>query len=265
MDKRQKGRLYRRDALLALARLGYATTRQLARLLHGSCTESTLKMTGRTLRWLRENGYVVTRRDGDSVTGELLVAVNGKGATWLSTEGEPLVNKRTHARHWLRHAHSHRTACNSVFAALSGRSPDARPSSELEVRAGLAPRCHFQYRFVGSEEVLTKVPDLVVKTESGLDWIEVENSWRSDKDMAKMLDSMRAMFSQPGGEIARVHFVIAAPGAKTIGERLRRALTHAPDSGYPRQRRELDARILAQHIIVSTLDHERLELTPIAL
>lgn len=95
MDKRQVGRRYRREAPCVSARLGDATTRQLAMQLHGSCTESTTKMTGRTLRWLREKGYVVTRRDGDSVTGELLVAVNGAGAKWLSTEGEQLPDYKT--------------------------------------------------------------------------------------------------------------------------------------------------------------------------
>lgn len=97
MDKRQQGRHYRRDALFALARLGYATTRQLARFLHGSCTESAVKMTGRTLRWLRDAGFVVAKRDGGSVTGELLVAVNAKGRhgcpNWVSRF---LVKRLTH-------------------------------------------------------------------------------------------------------------------------------------------------------------------------
>lgn len=263
MDKRQQGQLYRRHALLALARLGYATTRQLARLLHGSCTESTMKMTGRTLRWLRENGYVVIKRDGGSVTGELLTAVNAKGATWLSTAGEPLRNDKTHARHWLRHAHSHRTACNSVFVALTAQSPDMGPWSELEVRAEMAPVSSFGYRFDG--KVVRKVPDLVVDTGSGREWIEVENTWRSDKDLDKMVACMRAMFQSANGEIARVHFVVASPGAKNIGKRLRRKLTHGNDWSFPTPERELDARILAQHIVVSMLDHERLELRPVAI
>lgn len=259
MDKRQQGRGYRRDALLALARLGYATTRQLAKYLHGSCTESAVKMTGRTLRWLREAGLVVTKRDGGSVTGELLVAVNAKGATWLSELGEPLPGEKTHARHWLRHAHSHRTACNSVFVALTVQSPELAPWSELEVRAKMAPLHSITYRF--KDQDVGKVPDLVVDTPSGLEWVEVENSWRCERDLDKMVASMRAMFRQSAGTLMRVHFIVTTPSAKTIGQRLRRKLTHALDSGYSRQARELDARILAQHIIVSTLDHEHLELT----
>lgn len=259
MDKRQQGRRYRRDALLALARLGYATTRQLAKYLHGSCTESAVKMTGRTLRWLREAGLVVTKRDGGSVTGELLVAVNAKGATWLSELGEPLPGEKTHARHWLRHAHSHRTVCNSVFVALTVQSPELAPWSELEVRAKMAPLHSITYRF--DDQEMGKVPDLLVETPTGLEWVEVENSWRRERDLDKMVASMRAMFWQPTDGLTRVHFIVTTPSAKTIGQRLRRKLTRADDSGYPRQMRELDARILAEHIIVSTLDHERLELT----
>ena len=70
------------------------------------------------------------------------------------------------------------------------------------------------------------------------------------------------MFRNPGSIVACVHFVITAPGAKSIGTRLRKALTHGPDSGWPRQVRELDARILSAHIKVSVLDPETLTLTP---
>jgi hypothetical protein len=216
-------------------------------------------MTGRTLRWLREAGLVVAKRDGGSVTGELLVAVNAKGAAWLSEAGEPLPGEKTHARHWLRHAHSHRTACNSVFVALTVQSPELAPWSELEVRAKMAPLYSITYRF--RDEEVGKVPDLVVETPGGLEWVEVENSWRRERDLDKMVASMRTMFWKPTGNLTRVHFIVTTPSARTIGQRLRRKLTHANDSGYARQIRELDARILAEHIIVSTLDHERLELT----
>ncbi|WP_112184179.1 replication-relaxation family protein [Ralstonia sp. GX3-BWBA] len=258
MDKRQQGQHYRRAALFWLARLGYATTRQLAKLLHGSCTESAVKMTGRTLRRLREEGLVVAKRDGDSVLGELLLAVNAKGAAWLFEHGKALPREKTHARDWLRHAHSHRTACNSVFVALTAQSPELAPWSELEVRAQMAPLDSIKYHFDG--QVVGKVPDLLVATPSGLEWVEVENSWRRERDLDKMVASMQAMFYQPTANLARVHFVVTVPSAKTIGQRLRRKLTHGPGFSPARQIRELDARILAQHIIVSTLDHERLEL-----
>ncbi|MDO3510591.1 hypothetical protein Q3P06_01575 [Ralstonia pseudosolanacearum] len=261
MDKRQQGRHYRREALFALARLGYATTRQLARLLHGNCAESAVKMTGRTLRWLRDEGFVVAKRDGDSVTGELLVAVNARGAAWLSEQGEPLPRDKTHARDWLRHAHSHRTACNSVFVALTVQSPELALWSELEVRGKMAPLHSIKYLFDNQE--VGKVPDLLLETPGGLEWVEVENSWRRERDLDKMVASMRTMFRSSTANLARVHFVVTVLSAKTIGQRLRRKLTHH-DFAYSAPIRELDARILAQHVIVSTLDHERLELVPVS-
>lgn len=261
MSKRTRGHAYRVNTLRLLARLGYASTRQVARAVWWRCDESTRKMTGRTLRWLLERGYIVTRRDGDSINGEQLSAVTAAGAAWLAEMGEPLPYGKAHARDWLRHAHSHRTACNSVYAAMCGLFPDTSVWSELEVRSGLAPICELAYSIDG--EATVKVPDLVADYATGLEWVEVENTWRSDKDLAKLIESMRAMFRGNGKGISCVHFVITSPGAKTIGNRVRKALTHSPESGWPRQIKELDARILANHIKVSQLDHETLTLTSI--
>jgi hypothetical protein len=80
MNKREQGHVYRVHALMTLAHLGYATTRQLARIVHRQCSASTRKMMTRTIRWLLEERLVVTKRDGDSVAGEMLVALTAKGA-----------------------------------------------------------------------------------------------------------------------------------------------------------------------------------------
>lgn len=259
MNKREQGMHYRVQMLRALARLGYATTRQLAKIVWGRCDGSTRKMAGRTLRWLLDSGYIVTRRDADSVNGEQLAAVTIAGATWLARNGDPLPYGKAHARDWLRHAHSHRTACNSVYAAATGLYPNRCAWSELEIRAGLAPLGQLEYSFDGA--VLGKIPDVLLELPAGLAWVEVENSYRSDKDVAKVLASMRAMVIDK--RVTEVHFIITAPGAKSIGTRLRKALTHGPDSGWPRQVKELDARILAQYVKVSTLNSETLELSPV--
>lgn len=248
------------NTLRLLARLGYASTRQVARAVWWRCDESTRKMAGRTLRWLLENGLIVTKRDGDSINGEQLAAVTTAGAAWLAENGDPLPYGKAHARDWLRHAHSHRTACNSVYVAMCGLFPDTSAWSELEVRAGLAPVCQLEYSLDGVE--IIKVPDLVADYATGLEWVEVENTWRSEKDLVKMIACMRSMFNQEQG-IACVHFVVTAPGAKTIGDRIHRGMTHGPDSGWPRQVKELDARILRKHIKVSILDKEKLVLLKI--
>lgn len=266
MNKREQGTHYRVQMLRALARLGYASTRQLAKIVWWRCDESSRKMAGRTLRWLLNSRHIVTKRDGDSVNGEQLAAVTATGAAWLAEMGDPLPYGKAHARDWLRHAHSHRTACNSVYAATVGLFPDACAWSELEIRAGLAPLGQLAYVFEdpasGKIEELNKIPDILLELADGrFAWVEVENTWRSDKDLTKVVASMRAMAADE--RISQVHFVITAPGAKTIGARLRKALTHGPDSAWPRQRKELDARLLAQYIKVFSLNSDSLELSPV--
>lgn len=120
----------------------------------------------------------------------------------------------------------------------------------------------FRYTVDGVEH--GKIPDLIAGEHPNLVWIEVENSWRNERDLKKIVYAMRAMFSTNSG-IAAVHFVVTSPSAKTIGQRLKKLLTHAPDSGWPRQVRELDARILEQHLHVSVLHEETLELQALQL
>jgi hypothetical protein len=261
MNKREQGMQYRVLVLRALARLGYATTRQLAKMVWWRCDDSTRKMAGRTLRWLLKRSYIVTRRDGDSVNGEQLAAVTVAGAAWLAENGDPLPYGKAHARDWLRHAHSHRTACNSAYAATVGLFPDGCAWSELEIRAGLSPMGQLAYTSYEGE-VLNKIPDVVLDRPDGLVWVEVENGFRSNKDLTKVIASMRAMTNDK--RITQVHFIITAPGAKTIAERLRKALTHGPESGWSRQVKESDARILSQYLKVFLLNSNTLELSPVA-
>lgn len=262
MSTQKQGHEYRANTLRFLARVGYASTRQVARAVWWKCTASTRRMASRTLGWLAERGLIVTRRDENSVAGEQLSAVSAAGATWLAEHGEPLPYGKAHARDWLRHAHSHRTACNSVYAATGGLFPDTSAWSELEIRASLAPMAQLTFTQDGTD--IAKVPDVLIERHDGLVWVEVENTWRSDKDLVKMVAALRAMFHQPG-RIREAWFVITSPGAKTIGQRLRKALTHGPESGWPRQVRETDARILERHLHVFILDGETLELLPEAL
>ena len=77
--------------------------------------------------------------------------------------------------------------------------------------------------------------------------------------MQKLVWFLRSIFEHPAPLIDKVWFVVTASGAKTIGKRLHAALTHRPDSGYPRQIRELDARILNERLAIFQLDANRLE------
>lgn len=262
MNKRQMGATYRANTLLLLAATGYASTRHVARFVWGRCDESSRRMASRTLRWLLDRRFIVSRREGDGIAmanQELLFALTQAGADEVRKLGSSLVAEKVHARDYLRHAHAHRTACNGVYVAWTGHI-----WSELEIRAGDSPVSKFSYKLDG--QTLNKIPDLVAGDGIGFEWIEVENSWRSDKDLEKVVACMRDMF-WPGSNsrISRMHFVVTVKSAMTIGQRLKKRLTHGPDSGWPRQVREVDARILAQHLRVSVLDPETLELRALAL
>lgn len=261
MNKREIGQRHREETLVLLALVGYASTRQVARWVWDRCDNSTRKMAGRVLRRLLADGLIVAKRDNDDVNAEQLVALTKRGASEVAGL-MPLVSGKVHARDYLRHAHKHRTMCNSVLVALP-RSLEAG-YSELEVRSGKAPLCSFEYHHVDGGAIVSKIPDLIAEhTNGALEWFEVENTWRSDADLSKVVDFMRALFAQPG-EVARVHFVITDKRAKSIGERLRKRLTHGPESGWPRQIKERDARILAQHIAVSELNHDDLTLSKVS-
>lgn len=263
-SKQAIGRMYRAKTMMFLARAGYATTRQIARAVIGSCDTSGRKMAGRTLRSLRKLGYLVEKRDGDSVAGEQMVALNRAGAAALA-EFAALPDGRAHARDWLRHAHKHRTACNSVFAAML-RGLDEDPGwTELEIRAGACPKELSTYQFTDSDgNPHQKIPDLILRSETGLVWTEVENAWRGARDLQKLVSFLRQLFRNHNPPVEQVWFVVTAPVAKTIGNRLQAALTHGLDSGMPRQIRELDAHILKSRLAVFQLDRDLLQLSPSA-
>lgn len=257
MNKRTLGAQYRTDTLLLLAKIGYGSTRQIARGVWGRCDESTRRMASRTLRWLLDRHYVVSKREGDGVNlanHEALFALNQNGAAEARRWGGGMVADKVHARHYLRHAHDHRTACNSVFVAW----PTDDIWSELSVRAKEAP-VH-SYGYVSDDSAHCKIPDLIAVAGGRYEWVEVENSWRSEKELDKVVACMRAMFSDQRHYIGCMHFVVTVPAARTIGQRIREKLTHAPESGWPWQVKERDARILQHHLRVSELKGDTLEL-----
>jgi len=258
MNKKAQGDLYRNHVMQFLSIVGYASTRQIAKDVWGRCDISTRKMAGRTLRWLQEHRFIVSKRDGqgvNKVNNELLFALTAVGAEEARRHGSPLVADKVHGRDYLRHSHPHRTACNSAYVAW----PTAMDIwSELQIRAGECPLNSFTYIVDGTH--CTKIPDLIASTGDGcFEWIEVENSWRSDKDLSKVVDCMRAMFNGYS-KIKCIHFIVTVAGARTIGARLKKKLKHGPESGWAAPIRALDARIIAKHIKVSMLVPETLML-----
>lgn len=250
-------------AIELLARTGYASTRQLALYLHGSCTESSKRMTRNTMIWLAENKLIVSRREGSgiiNVNTEQLFALNAAGVQAARDLGIEPPGGKLHARDYLRHAHTHRTACNSVFANLAARGIEVW--SELEIQNEQAPLKTHEF-WSSDGEKLGKIPDLLARrpTSGGLVWIEVENAWRNDKDLQKLLDAMRSLFEQE--VVESFNFFVTNPGGRSIGQRLLKKLTHGPDSGWSAPVRALDERI-KRHIAVAVVDPETLQHEAIA-
>lgn len=264
LNTRAKGQEYVVMTLALLARTGYASTRQIAKAVWHRCDDSTRKMASRTIRRLIAEGAVVERRDADSVNGERLVALTVAGANRLA-QFHPLPAGKAHARDWLRHAHDHRTMCNSVYAAMVAVTLDLDIGwTELQIRSGVPPREVSEFHFRAEDGGLArKIPDVLFNLDTRPTWVEVENTWRSAKDLRKLVEFLRSIFSAPEPLVASVWFVITAPGAQTIGKRLWAAMSHAPDSGYAHAVRELDARILRNHVRVYRLDHDTLALDPV--
>lgn len=273
---RAKGLDYQNKTLHLLARLGYATTRQIARGVWGKVTASTKKMATRTLNALLEAGLLVERRE--DVNSDRMVALTKAGVERLRTVvGFGLVNGRPHARDWLRHAHDHRTAANSVFVAgadygfdIEMERDDWLGLTELEIRGDdqtLLREAWCDYRSSECKKE-RKLADAVLYRDGKPIWVEVENCDRGTSDMSKCVDWLRAMYTKRQPEAEQVWFVITAPGAARIGRRLKAALTPGDfvNDARPRQAKELDERILRERRVrVFSLNADTLELTELPL
>jgi hypothetical protein len=262
-SKQAIGQTYCIEVLQALTRLGYATTRQLAACIFGRCSLSDRKQISRVVGRLLKRKHVVEKRSAGNNSGERMIALTQAGVRELGKSVE-LIGGKSHARDWLRHAHAHRTACNSIWASLFHR---AGPSwTELEIRSGVAPTALSLYRFRMSDgTVQQKIPDLIVTSKGDpamakTVWIEVENAWRGPKDFRKLIDFLRAMFNSGTPLVHQVWLIVTGAGANGIGRRLRTALTHGPESGSSARIKVLDAMILAERVNVFRLNADTLEL-----
>lgn len=256
ISTQQQAQIYRTNTLRLLAKLGYASTRQIAKASWGSCSPSARTGAARVVRALIAQKLVVSKRDGDIVSGERLIALNEKGVKALESIST-MPNGATHARNFLRHTHSHRTACNSIFAIYVDGSTNIESTgwSELEIRnraetmpTEIMKLTSWQWR--DSNVVLQKIPDVLIATDKKPVWIEAENSWRSAKDFDKLVSFLRAMFATDTPAVSQVLCVVTAPGAKTIGARLAKALHNEPnDFKKTRTVREIDARIVRDKLV----------------
>lgn len=209
------------------------------------------------MSWLAKNKLVVSRREGAGiidVNTEMLFGLNAAGVQAARDLGIEPPGGKLHARDYLRHAHSHRTACNSVFSNLAARGIECW--SELEIQNEQAPLKRHEF-WSDDGERLGKIPDLLARRpdSGGLVWIEVENAWRSGKDLQKMVDAMRSLFEKE--IVESFNFFVTNPSGKRIKQRLMQKLTHGPESGWAAPTRLLDERI-KRHIAVAAVDPETL-------
>jgi hypothetical protein len=252
---------HREATLLFIARVGYATVRQVARAVWGKADKSARMCAGRSLRWLSERNLLTRKRDGDTASCEYLYALTRAGVTTLNGLDVSLPGGKAHGRDWLRYAHSHRNACNDVFASLyaSAELKEAKMKvySELEIRAGTAPVCNLEYKSADGSR-FSKIPDLLmVGPRDRVTWIEVENAYRNDRDLQKVLSMMRAEALTEKPRVNQFVFYITAKGAVRIGERLKNALKPEPGAALG-SIAAADTRILREMLFVFAIDRDTL-------
>nr|WP_314899895.1 hypothetical protein [uncultured Deefgea sp.] len=77
LSKKQQGEQNRIKVMLYLAHVGYASLRQIAKAIWRRTDASALVMASRTVKWLTEQKFVVTKQE--CVTSQLLIALSKKG------------------------------------------------------------------------------------------------------------------------------------------------------------------------------------------
>jgi len=252
---------HREATLQFIARVGYATVRQVARGVWGKADKSARMGAGRSLRWLLERNLVTRKRDGDTASCEYLYALTRAGVTALNGLDVSLPGGKAHGRDWLRYAHAHRNACNDVFASMYAskvlKETEMKVYSELEIRAGTAPVCNLEYKSADGSR-FSKIPDLlIVGPRDRVTWIEVENAYRNDRDLQKVLSMMRAEALTEKPRVNQFVFYITAKGAVRIGERLKNALKPDPGAAHG-SIAAADTRILREMLFVFAIDRDTL-------
>jgi len=250
-----------REAILQfIARVGYTTTRQVAMAVWHKADKSARMCAGRSLRWLIGRNLLMRKRDGETASCEYLHALTRAGVLALNGLDISLPGGKAHGRDWLRYAHSHRNACNDVFALLyaseQAKAAQVAVYSELEIRASLAPLSKLDYKHTDGSR-FSKIPDLLLVGPGGVGWVEVENAYRNDRDLNKMLAMMRAEALSEIPRVSRFIFYVTAKGANRIGERLRRALSRDP-AARPGTIAAADTKILREMLFVFAIDRDTL-------
>ena len=195
--------------LRALHRFGWLRTRDLAALLWQRWarnptgepslkppvpTASGLRMAQRTLRRLRDSRQVLTSKAPD---GSPIYALAEAGARLLRQIGITAATGKDMMRTFSTSHYRHRCIANEI--AVGAIMAGYRVSTEREIAQGL---------WLGGEEgIAGKRPDVLVRGDGRMWWIEVERSRKNGKDYACLLNWLgvvgRDAFCQPGPELLK--------------------------------------------------------------
>ena len=181
-DTRQIAASNETAILIFLYRFGWLKTRQIAALVWPESAEGGgYSMAQRTLRRLKLARKVIPKLGPDGAT----IYALGRGGAQLLRETTEIEDAKT-TRDCMRTlpAYDHRALANDL--AISWIAQGKTAWTEHEVQTGRAPVKVFR----------GKIPDLLLdwseKTlapddEVVLAWVEVENAWKSNREMDKML------------------------------------------------------------------------------
>lgn len=204
MDGRAIARENEVRVLRALHRFGWLRTRDLATLAW-QCwarspvgepslkppmpTTASLRMAQRTLRRLRERRQVLDTRAPD---GSIIYALSEAGARQLSAMGIRASSGKDLVRAFSSSHFRHRCIANEI--AISGICEGFKVATEREIAQG---------RWPGEDAGLTgKKPDVLLRADGAMWWVEVERSRKNAKDYAKLLGWLGAVARdavRPGG------------------------------------------------------------------
>lgn len=190
--------------LRSLHRLGWARSRDLAALVWRywaptatdapsfrsvTPTSSELRMAQRTLRRLRQKRWVLHATGPD---GSVLYALAESGARVLRQAGIAAVTGKDLMRRFsVGHFH-HRRMANEI--AIRGVVDGFRVSTEREIAQG--------FWIGGQHGIAGKRPDVLLRSEQEVWWVEVERSRKNAKDYGRLLtwlNAIRKDFMRPSG------------------------------------------------------------------
>lgn len=213
-DGRAVARQNEVSILRALHRFGWLRTRDLAALVwqrwaakapaEGPSlkppvpTAAGLRMAQRTLSRLREKRQVLNTRAPD---GSVMYALAEAGARALQKIGVTAVSGKDMVRSFSSSHFRHRCIANEI--ALGAIIQGFRVSTEREIAKGL---------WLGGEQgIAGKRPDVLVRGNGKLWWVEVERSRKNTKDYAHLLRWL--------GTVGQDAF--RSTGPELLGEKLR--------------------------------------------